>query len=210
MVIFGWRVLYSPVGHGMFHCQRCGGDRQFQHLVGRRWFHLLFVPVIPLSQAGQHVRCTVCDTRYRMEVLNIPTTAQMQEALPAGMRAAGLAMLRAAGGAGEPARRRAIETIRAAGLDDYSDRALDADLSASFTSPQAEPDLSRSLRALAIQLAVPAREWFLAEVVRIGLADGPLSDDERRAGHEIAAQLGMSHARAHGVIAVTEEGAPYT
>jgi uncharacterized tellurite resistance protein B-like protein len=193
----------------MFHCQRCGGDRQFQHLVGRRWFHLLFVPLIPLAQAGQHVRCAVCGTRYRMEVLNIPTTAQMQEALPAGMRAAALAMLRAAGGAGESARRRAIEAIRAAGLADYSDQALDADLSA-FTSPQAGPDLARSLSTLAIQLAVPARDWFLAEVVRIGLADGPLSDDERRAVHEIAAQLGMSQVKAHGVIAVTEEGAQYT
>lgn len=206
MIIFGWRVLWRPVGHGMFHCQRCGGDRQYRHLVGRRWFHLFFIPMIPLSHAGQHVRCAVCGTRYRMEVLNIPTTAQMQVALPNGMRAAGLAMLRAADGGGEPARRRAVDAIRAAGMADYEYPALQADLS---TSSTAGPDLARALNSLAIQLAVPAREWFLAEVVRIGLADGQLSDDERRAVHEIAAQLGMSHAQAHGVIAVTEEGAPY-
>jgi zinc-ribbon family/Tellurite resistance protein TerB len=210
VVIFGWRVLWRPVGNGVFHCARCGGDRQFQHLVGRRWFHLFFIPLIPLAQAGQHVRCTVCGTRYRMEVLKIPTTAQMQVALPNGMRAAAVAMLRAAGGGGEPARRRAVDAIRSAGLADYQYPALDADLSASLMSPQPGPDLARILNSLAIQLAVPAREWFLAEVVRIGLADGPLSDDERRAVHEIAAQLGMSHAQAHGVIAVTEEGAQYT
>jgi hypothetical protein len=210
VIIFGWRVLYRPVGQGVFHCQRCGGDRQFQHLAGRRWFHVLFVPLIPLSPAGQHVRCAVCGTRYRIEVLNIPTTAQMQEALPGGMRAAAVAMLRAAGGGGWPARRRAMDAVRGAGLADYSDQALDADISASLTSPQAGPDLVRSLNTLAIQLAVPAREWFLAEIVRIGLADGPLTDDERRATHEIAARLGMSHAQAHGVIAVTEEGAQYT
>ena len=208
MIIFGWRVRWRPVGDGMFHCHRCGGDRQFRHLVGRRWFHLFFIPLIPLSHAGQHVRCTVCGTRYRMEVLNIPTTAQMQVALPDGMRAAAAAMLRAAdGGGGEPARRRAIDAISSAGQADYSYPALDADLSAPFASG---PGLARALNSLAIQLAVPAREWFLAEVVRIGLADGLLTDDERRAVHEIAAQLGMSHAQTHGVIAVTEEGAQYT
>jgi tellurite resistance protein len=58
-----------------------------------------------------------------------------------------------------------------------------------------------------VQLAVPAREWFLAEAVRIGLADGMLSDDERHVAREIAAQLGMTPAQARGVIAMTEEGA---
>jgi tellurite resistance protein len=60
---------------------------------------------------------------------------------------------------------------------------------------------------VAIQLVVPAREWFLAEAVRIGLVDGTLSDEERLAAREIAAQLGMTPAQAHGVIAMTEEGA---
>jgi enoyl-CoA hydratase/carnithine racemase len=45
------------------------------------------------------------------------------------------------------------------------------------------------------------------EAVRIGLADGMLSDDERHVAREIAAQLGMTPAQARGVIAMTEEGA---
>jgi len=63
------------------------------------------------------------------------------------------------------------------------------------------------LNRLAIQLEIPAREWFLAEAVRIGLADGTLSDEERHAAQEIAAQLGMTQAQARGVISMTEEGA---
>ena len=38
-------------------------------------------------------------------------------------------------------------------------------------------------------------------------SDGTLSDDERRAAQEIAAQLGMTPAQALGVISITEEGA---
>jgi hypothetical protein len=207
VIFFGTRVRYRPVGHGVFHCERCGGDRPFQHLAGRRWFHLLLIPVIPLAHAGEHVRCAMCGTRYRMEVLALPTITQMQAALPAGVRAAAVAMLRAGGGRSEPARRRAIDAIRGAGLEDYQDRALDADLSESARSAQPGRDLARPLNSLAIQLVIPAREWILAEVVRIGLADGPLSDDERHAAQAIAAQLGMTPAQARGVITTTEDAA---
>jgi tellurite resistance protein len=147
-----------------------------------------------------------------MAVLNLPTTAQMQVAIPAGLRAASIIMLRAGGGTSAAARRRAIDGIKGAGLADYDDAALDADLSASDLSASAGPgqpgqDLAGALNRLAIQLEVPAREWFLAEAVRIGLADGSLSDEERHAAQEIAAQLGMTPAQARGVISMTEEGA---
>jgi zinc-ribbon family/Tellurite resistance protein TerB len=204
LIIFGLRVFYRTIGQGMFHCQRCGGDREYARRAGRRWFTLFFIPVIPLGQAGEHVRCTVCGTRYRMEVLSLPTAAQMQAALPAGMRAAALIMLRAGGGSSAPARRRAIDAIKGAGLADYDDAALDADLSASARPGQ---DLAGPVNRLTMQLAIPAREWFLAEAVRIGLADGALSDDERNAARQIAAQLGMTPAQARGVISMTEEGA---
>jgi len=205
LLIFGLRVFYRAVGQGVFHCQRCGGDREYRHRAGRRWFTLFFIPVIPLNHVGDHVQCTVCGTRYRMDVLSLPTTAQMQEALPAGMRAAAIAMLRAGGGSSAAARRRAMDAIKGAGVADYDDVALDADLSAAVMPGQ--PDLAEPLNRVAIQLAIPAREWFLAEVVRIGLADGMLSDDERHAAREVAAQLGMTPAQARGVISMTEEGA---
>jgi len=142
-----------------------------------------------------------------MEVLSLPTVAQMQAALPAGMRAAAIAMLRAGGGSSGPARRRAMDAIKGSGLADYDDAALDADLSAPALPGQPGRELAGPLNRLTVQLAVPAREWFLAEAVRIGLADGMLSDDERHVAREIAAQLGMTPAQARGVIAMTEEGA---
>jgi zinc-ribbon family len=212
LLIFGLRVIYRAVGQGIFHCQRCGGDREYRHRAGRRWFTLFFIPVIPLNHVGDHVQCTICGTRYRMDVLSVPTTAQMKEALPEAMRVAAIAMLRAGGGSSAPARRRAIDAIKGAGVVGYDDVALDADLFA--VAMPAQPDqrrpgqeLAGPLNRVAIQLAVPAREWFLAEVVRIGLADGMLSDDERHAAREVAAQLGMTPAQARGVISMTEEGA---
>jgi hypothetical protein len=201
LIIWGIRVFFRTTGQGMFHCPRCGGDRQYRRRSGRRFLTLFFIPVIPLTRAGEHVQCTTCRARYHVGALRAPTAAQMQVALPAGMRAAVTAMLRAGDQDSFPARHRAIQAITGAGAQGYGDAALDADL--------AEPDnaWAPALAQVGAQLAVPAREWFLAEVVRIGMADGPLTGAEREAAHAVGGGLGMTLAQVLGVIMLTEQGA---
>ena len=206
LLIFGLRVYFRTIGQGTFHCQRCGGDRPYRLKSGRRWIHVFFIPVIPLGKAGEYVQCTECGTRYSSDVLALPTMAQMQAALPAGMRAAAVAMLLAGDRGASAARRRAIDAVRGAGVPDYDDAAVDADLQ-SAADPAAGGSIAERLEALAVQLAVPAREWFLAEIIRIGLADGALTESERQTAREMAGCLGMTPAQAVGVIALTEEGA---
>jgi zinc-ribbon family len=198
LIIWGIRVFFRTTGRGMFHCPRCGGDRHYRYRSGRRFLTLFFIPVIPLTKAGDHVQCATCRTRYHAGVLRAPTAAQMQAALPAGMRAAVVTMLRAGDTDSFPARYRAIQAISGAGAQGYGDAALDTDL--------AGPDgaWAPALAQVGAQLAVPAREWFLAEVVRIGMADGPLTDAEREAAHVVGAGLGMTQAQTLGVITLTE------
>jgi hypothetical protein len=214
MLIVGTRVCYRVVGGGTFHCQRCGGDRTYRHRSGRRWFHLLRVPVLPLASTGDHLRCAICRTCYRVDLLAVPTTAQMQAALLAGTIAAALAML----AAGEPgsavARRNAIDLIRAAGSPDCDEASLAAALGQSssargMTGPAAAswPDDAPVLSELAVQFEMHAKEWFLANVVRIGLADGPLGAGELQVVRTIAGFLGMTAAQAQDVIWLTEEAA---
>jgi tellurite resistance protein len=202
--LLGIRFCFRTSGQGTVHCQRCGGDRIYRRCTGRRWIHVLSIPLIPLGRVAEHLQCKSCGTRYRVELLSMPTAAQMQAALPAGSLAAVMAMLRAGDESSWLARSRAIEVLRAAGLTDYDDAALTADLSAAI---DLAPDMSVPLATLAHQLTMPAPEWFLADAVRVGLADGPLSDAEREAVQQIAAHLGMTAAQAHGVIWLTEESA---
>ena len=203
MVFLGFRFHLRVIGHGMLHCQRCGGDRLYQECAGRRWLQLLCIPVIPLDRVTEHVQCTICGTRYRSEILRVPTTAQMQVALPLATRAAAAAMLRAGDEHSCPARACAVEAIRRAGQDDYGDAALGTDLA----DGEGAGDLAARLRTLALQLTVPSHEWFLAAIVRVGLADGQLSAEERGAARQIAAHLGMTPAQARGVISMMEEAA---
>jgi hypothetical protein len=199
--IRGVLVIHRTVGQGTFHCRSCGGDRQYRLRGGRRFARLLFIPVIPLTKTDDHVQCLTCETKYHTNALATPTAEQMQAALPAGMRAAALAVLRSGDPTSPDVRRRAIEAIAGAGAPDYDETRLDADLAGSAE------DASAALSQLGRQLAPQAKEWFLAEVVRIGMSDGPLGDPVRRAAQSVAACLDMTQAQAYNVISMTERAA---
>lgn len=206
MVFIGLGFHFRITGTGMLHCQRCGGDRPYRACAGRRWLHVCFLPVVPLDRITEHVQCTSCDTRYRMEVLGLPTTAEMRKVLPAATRVAAAAMLHAGGADSGLARASVIETVQHAGDGSYGEDELTADLAA-WEDLAASAELAVQMASLARQLAMPAHEWFLAGIVRVGLADGQLSLEERGAARQIAAHLGMTPAQAHGVILMTEESA---
>ncbi|HEY7265582.1 MAG TPA: zinc-ribbon domain-containing protein [Trebonia sp.] len=201
LIVWGLRIVYRTIAQGLFYCRKCGGDRDFRHRAGRRYFTLFFIPVIPLNHTGEHVQCMTCKTRYVTDVLQLPTAARMQAALPAGVRALICVMLGAGDAANTAARRRAIEMAANAGAEGYDDAALDADLA----RPRAA--LRPAIATLGAQLRPEAREWYLAELVRIAMADGPLSGAQRAAAEAVAAELGMTRAQATGVIMMTEQAA---
>jgi zinc-ribbon family len=199
VLVWGLRVFYRTIDQGVFHCRKCGGDRQYLHCAGRRFFTVFFIPIIPLNKVGEHVQCATCKTRYVMDALSLPTAAQMQAALPAGMRAAATAMLRAGDPGSPAARHRAVAVIQGAGAEGYSDADLDSD------GAQPAEVIRGAINQVAQQLTPDAKEWFLAETVRVGMADGPLTDHERQIARAITADLGMTQAQAVGVVAMAEQ-----
>jgi hypothetical protein len=201
LIIWGLRVVYRTIARGVFFCRKCGGDRSYRQRTGRRYITLFFIPLVPLTRTGEHVQCTTCKTRYVTEVLRLLTAAQMQEALPAGMRALVCVMLRAGDPASAAARRRAIEAVTGAGAEGYDDAALDTDLAQPAAAGQPK------IVALGDQSQVHAREWYLAELIRIAMADGSLTGAERTAAEHVAADLGLTRAQTLGVITLTEQGA---
>ncbi len=223
LALFGSRVWYRTIGTGVFHCERCGGDRPYRHRSGRRCAHLLGIPVAALGDTGEHLRCTECHTCYRVELLAVPTMEQMLLALQTATEAAVLAMLSAGGGASRAARRRGILMIRAAGAPEFNDAGLTAALaerglaedSSAEDGPSARSPrtsnpavaLRPAIEAFAIQLEMPAREWFLARIVAVGLADAPLSNAERAVAEDVARYLGMTTSQGEDVISLAEEAA---
>jgi tellurite resistance protein len=215
LVGIGSDVYYRTLAGGVFHCERCGGDRSYRHRTGRRWFAVFGLPLIPLERTGEHLCCTTCQTCYRVELLAVPTVEQMQAALLGATTTACLAMLVAGGPANHAAKRRAIMLIISAGSPADSESELAEALGQSgqdgdqVTWLLAGPigGLRSAIESLAIQLEMPAREWFLGRIVQVGLADGVLNAAERDVIKMIARYLGLSQAQAREVIALHEESA---
>ena len=161
------------------------------------------MPIIPLTKVGEHVQCMACQARFHTDVLQLPTAAQMSAALPEGMRAAAVTMLQADAPVSPAARQQAIDAIRGAGASGYGPANLDADLE---QPGSLDPG---SLGRVGAQLTPEAREWFFAQVVRIAVADGPLSPAQRQAAQAIGQHLGMTPAQTLGVVTMTEQAAPH-
>lgn len=198
MIIFGISVFYfGLIDSGHFHCPQCGGDREFKHSPARRWFTLFFIPVIPLGKLGEVVTCQTCKTRFDPAVLRLPTSAQLSDSLATGMRAAASVVLQA-GGWSHASAQVAIDLVRQAGIPDYDERALQADLGWPVESA------AGPLQALREQLAHEARERFVTGAAQIALADGPLSPPEREGIATVAQHLGLTPAHTAGIIATAE------
>jgi hypothetical protein len=201
LIIWGLRVFYRTLAQGVFYCRKCGGDRNYRHRAGRRFFTVFFIPIIPLNKTGEHVQCMTCKTRYVVDVLKAPTAAKMQSAIPAGTRAMVAMMLRTGGMDSAGARKLAIEAVIGAGEQAYGDEMLAADMAQSMDTAR------QAIVQLGGQLRPEAKERYLAEVIRIALADGPLTENERGTAEMIAADLGMTRAQSLGVITMTEQAA---
>ena len=199
MLIWGLCVIYRTLGRGVFFCRRCGGDREYRHRAGRRYVTVFFIPLIPLTKTGEHVQCLTCKIRYDTEVLKLPTTVQMQLAHVVGMRAMAGIILQAGDPANPLARRRALEAVIGTGDKSYDEEALEADLDEPADTAMAK------VSALGAQLQIEAREWCLAEAIRIAMADGSLTGAERAAAEHLAGALGMTQAQTIGGIALTEQ-----
>lgn len=68
-VIAGLRARNTTAGTGVFWCPNEGGDRRYHRMRSRRWFTLFFVPLIPLGQHREWVRCAACGATYDTDVL---------------------------------------------------------------------------------------------------------------------------------------------
>ena len=165
---------------------------------------MFFIPLIPLTKTGaaRPVPDLQDQVRHRGAQAARPPAA-LQLALVG--RDARPGHRHPPGSATRAARSPAAARSRpwpATGERGYDEAALDADLA----EPADERRRPRSSR-FGSQLQVEAREWYLAEAIRIALADGPLTAAERAATGHLASALGMTQAQAIGVIALTEQNA---
>ncbi|HEY4057944.1 MAG TPA: TerB family tellurite resistance protein [Kofleriaceae bacterium] len=70
IILYGtYGITYSKGPGGSFPCPNCKGNHGYRHRRVRRFFHIFFIPLIPLNLAGEYVECGNCKSTYKMTVL---------------------------------------------------------------------------------------------------------------------------------------------
>jgi hypothetical protein len=72
MILFGSRYYFFTVGQGTFMCPKCQTNRPYRLRRGRRFIHVFYIPLIPISAATEHVQCGQCRSRFAPAVLGMP------------------------------------------------------------------------------------------------------------------------------------------
>lgn len=194
LLVFGFRIRLRTIASLLFFCPRCGGDRTGSRRVARRWFTVFWIPVIPLNQVGEVVECETCHTRYDPTVTERPTTADLASALGTAVRVL-TAMVVKTGDADNAAMRAAAVADVAATTPGYDDRTLAGDAAA------IDPALAEQYVApLANGLEVAGKERLLADLVRVALAGGTVSPDQRRLLDLTGRGLGLTAAHVTGIV----------
>ncbi|HXC81905.1 MAG TPA: zinc-ribbon domain-containing protein [Trebonia sp.] len=70
--IFGSRYYFWTTNQGTFQCPKCQASQPYRHRKGRKFIHLFFIPLIPISATTEHIKCGGCKTRYKPSVLTQP------------------------------------------------------------------------------------------------------------------------------------------
>jgi tellurite resistance protein len=198
VILFGVRGRTVALGSGPFFCPLCRGDRQYARRGIRRWFTLFFVPVVALGgPTGTRICCETCGGAFSEEVLLLPTADAFAEVYRRALRQCVVAVLKAGAPSSSVARASALSAINAAaaGGADVDDAALDAALL------DADPDeLAVAANPVANRLGPTHAERFFGACAHVALADGPLSDGERRALGMLGESLHLTEVHQLGVI----------
>jgi Tellurite resistance protein TerB len=196
LLIWGFKTRYKTVSTGVFFCPQCGGDREYVHKVGRRWFRLYYIPLFPVgSTRNEVVQCNTCTKYFTMAALQRPTSAQLSAQLLDAIRGAAVHVLRT-GSMNDPiVRAAAVTEVQRAGLAGYDDVALSADLDV------IPGDLTDLLSELGRRLAASGKENLVQSAVRVAVADGPATDMEMTVINHLGASLGLTAMHVEGICA---------
>jgi tellurite resistance protein len=203
IIIYGvYGITYTKGEPGQFHCPQCAVTQGYRHRRVRRFFHIFFVPLIPLNLAGEYVECGQCKGTYKVEVLAMMKgiasgVAQASQTLPLseGQRAVRriLAMMLLADGRVEESELAAIvEFLRYAERRDVTRDEVLAEVEAARRQPA---DVETYCRQVMGFLNEQGKADVLKAAQVIASADGHVAPEEQRMLERMGIALGMRPAQ---------------
>lgn len=180
-----------------FVCPRCGLDRAGHEVADRRWWSLLGVALLPVGGRRYGVVCRVCEHRYDLDILDVPTTGELAAVLEAATVACVTTIVRAT-----PGHRhaevggRAVAMLREHGYDYDDDRLAHAVSTVSVDQARAR------IRRLRDELTPYGKQGLLHRLSNIVLEGSATTAAHRAALLDVGRALGVGPAHVNGLLAV--------
>jgi tellurite resistance protein len=198
MIIFGTKAVTRTIAQGQFTCPYCH-QSPFRHRQVRRFFHLYFIPLIPLATDGEYVECGMCSGTYDVRILDV-ATAQDAEQFEARFAVAVrrvMALITAADGVVDPA-----EIAMMASLYDglVGKPISEAELREEVDFVRTEGlEVRDYLEEVAGELNGQGKEAVVRAAIGVAMADGEFDDAEHDLVVDVGRALGLTKAHFRGI-----------
>ncbi|MGH1420176.1 MAG: TerB family tellurite resistance protein [Hyphomonas sp.] len=200
MIIFGTKATRKLLDQGSFTCPQCQNETAFEKRRAKSWFHLYWIPLIPLKTFPAYVECMGCKGTFVEGVLNAATGAA-SDTIRAEFETASLMILARMAWADGKIEQQEVETIFSTVnklcARDFTREEVEAEIDAAETS--LDDALSVATR-VGNMLNDEGKEVILEAVFRVAAADGDFAKEEHSMLLEIGAGLGLRPAYVRGLL----------
>ncbi len=195
IIVFGTRGITTTREKGEFHCPGCRDQQPFRHRNVRRWFHLYWIPIIPLDKVGEYVECRYCKATWQPDVLSHDFAAEDKDfdaEYQLAIRRVMVMMMMADG----VIEAEEMDTIRTVYEKLSGKKVSDEELLDEVELVRTEgKTVSDYVRHLVGKLNPEGRELVLKAAFFVAAADGVFQDEEKVMMRQLAKTLQIRAAR---------------
>lgn len=198
MIIYGTKHTTKTLQQGEFYCPHCSKRRPYVMARKKRWFHIYWIPMIPMQELPSYVECNVCKNAWQPRILELDPEADRKAANQQIRH--GIACLLATVASTARLSSSRTEAEIASALTELTGEASSAEEANRLMAEAAAEgkDAEAHAKDLANLLSDRGRELVLRAVVRLANLEGAASPGTMT---PIGLGLGMSAAHVNGVIA---------
>ena len=198
MIIFGTKSTRKTLDSGTFDCPQCRQTRNFDKRRAKQWFHLYFIPLIPLKEYPPYVECKSCSATFVEGVLDRNADSQEIRAEFETATLKILARMAWADGIIEPEEKDAIfDVANRICAREFSRNDVDEALRDAKDSPE---DALAVATQVGNMLNDAGKEMIIQAVYLIAASDGVYAKEEHEMILEIGAGLGLRPAYVSGIL----------
>ena len=198
MIIFGTKSTRKKLDQGTFDCPQCRGQASFTKKRAKQWFHLYFIPLIPLKEFPPYVECHSCYATFVEGVLNASADSEKIRAEFETATMIILTRMAWADGVIEPEEKEEIfKVVNAICAKEFSKNDVEHAIRDAKDSPE---DALAIATQVGNMLNDGGKEMIIQAVYAIAASDGDFAQEEKEMILEIGAGLGLRPAYIKGIL----------